>query len=225
MSEASTTKPSGFSISKAREAQKRLCKRVVQEDRLPKRIKLVAGVDVAYVDGKAVGAAAVLDYENMKLVESQTAAVPTKFPYVPTLLSFRETPPAVAAIKRLKSKPDVFLVDAHGMAHPCGCGFASHLGLAIGKPSIGVAKSRLVGEAVEAEGKTVLVYQGKIVGQVLTTKTGAKPVYVSTGHLVSLETGVKIVEHCVRGSRIPEPLLVAHRMAADAKREMETGQR
>ena len=93
----------------------------------------------------AIGAVAVLDYESLKLLETQVATCQVKMPYIPTLLSFREIPPAMAAIKKLKIQPDVFLVDAQGIAHPYRCGFASHLGLAIGKPTIGAAKSRLIG--------------------------------------------------------------------------------
>ena len=212
--------PSGFSISKAHEAQKLLCKKIVQEDKLPQKIRLVAGVDVAYFGDQAVGAVAVLDYDSFRLLESQTATVRVKFPYVPTLLSFRDIPPAVACIKRLKLQPHVFLADGHGTAHPYGCGFASHLGLAIGKPTIGVAKNRLVGELQEIGGKAFLFHNGQIVGSVLTTKRGVKPVYVSVGHLVSLGTAVRIVEHCVRGSRIPEPLAAAHRIASE-KRKLE----
>lgn len=180
----------------------------------------MAGVDVAYFDDQAVGAVAVLDYESLRLAESQTATVRVKFPYIPTLLSFREIPPAIAAVRRLKLEPDVFLVDAHGLAHPYGCGFASHLGLAIGKPTVGVAKSRLVGEPTEIGGKVFLVHEEKIIGSVLTTKKGAKPVYVSVGHLVSLTTAVKIAEHCTRGGRIPEPLLAAHRIASEKRRQL-----
>jgi deoxyribonuclease V len=213
------TMPSGFSISKAHEAQKRLCRKIVQEDRRPSRICLVAGVDVAYFGDKAVGVVAVLDYDSLKLVESEAATVHIKLPYVPTLLSFRELPPVVAAIRQLKLKPGVFLVDAHGLAHPYGCGFASHLGMAIGKPTVGVAKSRLIGEVKEIDGGVFLVHNGKIVGTVLTTKEDAKPVYVSVGHLVSLSTAVKIVQHCTRGNRLPEPLLAAHRIASEKKRE------
>jgi deoxyribonuclease V len=211
--------PSGFSVSKAHEAQRRLCKKIVQQDRLPERIRVVAGVDVAYFDDKAVGAVAVLDYDSLRLLESQTSMVHVKFPYVPTLLSFREIPPAVASIKQLKLQPDVFLADAHGAAHPCCCGFASHLGLAIRKPTIGVAKSRLIGEPMEIDGNVFLIQGGKVVGFVLTTKKGVKPVYVSVGHLVSLSTAVRIVEHCTRGTRIPAPVLAAHRIASKKKRE------
>jgi deoxyribonuclease V len=212
-----------FSIPKAHKAQALLCKKIVQEDRLPERVRLVAGVDVAYFDERAVGAVAILDYETLKIVESQTAICCASFPYVPTLLAFREIPAAVACIKKLKLQPDVFLADGHGMAHPYGCGFASHLGLAIGKPTIGVAKNRLIGEPVEIEGKVFFVHEGRVIGAVVTTKEDMKPVYVSVGHLVSLGTAVRIVEHCARGNRIPEPLAAAHRIASEKrKREMES---
>jgi deoxyribonuclease V len=211
--------PSAFSVSKAHQAQYRLSKKIIQEDKLPEKIRLVAGVDVAYFDDQAVGAVAVLDYDSLRMLEPQTATVHVKFPYIPTLLSFREIPPALACIRRLRLQPDVFLVDGHGLAHPYGCGFASHLGLALGKPTIGVAKSHLVGEIKEVEGGVFLVHDGKIIGSVLTTKEGAKPVYVSVGHLVSLSTAVEIVKHCTRGSRIPEPLLAAHGIASEKRRE------
>jgi deoxyribonuclease V len=206
-----------FSISKAHKAQAYLSKKVILEDRLPEKINLVAGVDIAYADELAVGAVAVLDYESLKLLESQTVACRVKLPYIPTLLSFREIPPAVACIRRLKSQPDVFLADGQGVAHPYGCGFASHLGLAIGKPTIGVAKSRLIGEPVEIEEEVFLVEDDQIIGSVATTKEDSKPVYVSVGHLISLETAMKIVKHCVRNSRIPEPLLQAHKIASQER--------
>jgi deoxyribonuclease V len=210
-----------FSIPKAHKAQALLCRKIVQEDRIPERIRLVAGVDAAYFDEQAICAVAVLDYENMKIVESQTAQCSARFPYVPTLFSFREIPPAVACIRKLRLQPDVFLADAQGVAHPYGCGFASHLGLAIGKPTIGVAKSLLIGEPMEIGGKVFLVHKGKVIGSVVTTKAGAKPIYVSVGHLVSLASAVRIVEHCVRSDRVPEPLAIAHRIASKrVKQEM-----
>jgi deoxyribonuclease V len=168
----------------------------------------------------AIGAVAVLDYETLELLEWQTATSEVKFPYIPTLLSFREIPPAVACIKNLKLTPDVFLADGQGIAHPYGCGFASHLGLAIGKPTIGVAKSRLSGEPTTIADQVFLVQKGQVIGAVVTTKEGVKPVYVSVGHLISLATAVKIAKHCVRHSRIPEPLLQAHKIAAEEKRKV-----
>jgi deoxyribonuclease V len=213
--------PQKFSVSKAHKAQLRLSQKIVTEDRLPQKINRIAGVDVSYADELAIGAVAVLDYDSLELLERQTAMCEVKFPYIPTLLSFREIPPAVACVKKLRLQPDVLLADGQGMAHPYGCGFASHLGLAIGKPTIGVAKSRLVGEPTTIAGQVFLVQNGQIIGAVVTTKEGVKPVYVSVGHLTSLGTAVKIAKHCVRNSRIPEPLLQAHKIASEEKRKVQ----
>jgi len=210
-----------FSVLKARKVQLRLSKKIITEDRLPQKINRIAGVDVAYADELAIGAVAVLDYESLELLERQTATCEVKFPYIPTLLSFREIPPTVACIKKLRLQPDVLLADGQGIAHPYRCGFASHLGLAIGKPTIGVAKSRLVGEPTMIAGQVFLVQNGQIIGAVVTTKEGVKPVYVSVGYLMSLGTAVKIAKHCVRNSRIPEPLLQAHKIASEEKRKVQ----
>lgn len=211
-----------FSVEKAHETQLRLSERIVFEDVLPERIRLVAGVDAAYVKEMSIGAVAVLDYASMRLVEAQTACCKTRFPYIPTLFSFREVPSAVLSIKKLRIQPDVFLVDAHGFAHPYRCGFASHLGLVIGKPTVGVAKSRLFGEVEKGGGGDFLFlrHKGEVVGAVVTMKRGCKPVYVSVGHMVSLETSVKIVKHCMRHHRIPEPVLKAHEIATAEKRKL-----
>jgi len=209
---------SKFSISKAHKAQTYLSQKIISEDKLPKKIKLVAGVDVAYAGETAIGAVAVLDYESLELIESQTAKCQARFPYIPTLLSFREIPSAVACIKRLKQQPDVFLVDGQGMAHPYRCGFASHLGLAIGKPTIGVAKSRLIGEPAKIGSDVFLVENGQVIGSIVTTGGNSKPLYISVGHLVSLKKAIKIVKHCALNNRIPEPLLQAHKIASQEKK-------
>ncbi len=201
-----------FSVEKAHKTQVCLSRKIILEDRLPLKIRTVAGVNVSYVGDVGVGAVVVLDYESLQLLESQFAACQVKMPYIPTLLSFREIPPAIAAIRKLKTQPDVLLVDAQGYAHPYRCGFASHLGLALGKPTVGAAKSRLIGEQVEMQGQTFLVDKGEVIGAAVTTKQGAKPIFVSVGHMVSLETAVKIVKHCSK-SRIPEPTLQAHKLA------------
>jgi len=119
-------------------------------------------------------------------------------------------------------QPDVFLVDAHGFAHPYRCGFASHLGLAIGKPTIGIAKSRLFGEAQNMMGDedvALLKYGSEVIGAVFQRKAGSKLVYISVGHMISLETAIRIVRHCTRNSRIPEPILKAHQIATAQKRK------
>lgn len=210
-----------FSISKAHEAQMQLSHKIIKGDQLPQKIRFVAGVDVAYFGKFAIGAVAVLNYETFDIIEKQAAKCEAKFPYIPTLLSFREIPPALACIKKLRQQPDVLLVDGHGVAHPYGCGLASHLGLALGKPTVGVAKKRLIGETENIAGKKLLFYKDQIVGAVVTTKKGAKPVYVSIGHLISLGTAVKIAKHCVRNSKIPEPILQAHKVADMKKLELQ----
>jgi len=208
-----------FSVPKAHKAQLCLSKKIVLEDRLPLKIKTVGGVDVSYIDDVGVGAVTVLDYESLKPLETQVATCQVMMPYIPTLLSFREIPPAIAAINKLKLEPDVFLVDAQGIAHPYRCGFASHLGLAIGKPTIGAAKGRLIGSLVKKGLETWVLDNGEVIGAVITTKQGARPLYVSIGHMVSLETAIKIIMHCAK-SRIPEPLLQAHKLATEQRNRL-----
>ena len=221
MHPAFTAPPHNFSVSKAHKAQLRLSQKVVAEDRLPRKIHRVAGVDVAYAGEFAISAAAVLDYDSLELLERQTVTSKVKFPYIPTLLSFREIPPSIVCIEKLRLEPDIILVDGQGIAHPYGFGFASHLGLSIGKPTIGVAKSRLVGEPKKIAGQVFLVRKDQIIGEVVTTREGAKPVYVSVGHLISLKTAVNVVKRCVRHSKIPEPILRAHNIASEEKRKMQ----
>lgn len=212
-----------FSAKKAHKAQLRMSEKIIFEDRLPKRICTVAGVDIAYAEGTSIGAVAVLDYDSLKLVEKQTAFCKTRFPYVPTLLSFREAEPAIQCIRKLRSQPDLFLVDAHGFAHPYHCGLASHLGLILKKPVIGVAKNKLIGEVKAAKSKTdtnLIEYNRRIVGAAVTTKRGCKPVYVSVGNLISLETAIEIVRQCAKNSRTPEPIFMAHSIASAEKRKI-----
>jgi deoxyribonuclease V len=208
-----------FSVEKAHKTQLCLSQKIVLEDRVPPQIRIVAGVDVSYIGNIGIGALTVFDYESLELLETQVAICQVKMPYIPTLLSFRELPPAMAAINKLKLQPDVFLVDAQGIAHPYRCGFASHLGLAIGEPTVGAAKSRLIGTPLKMDGETLLVDKGEIIGAVVTTRQGAKPIYVSIGHMVSLDRAIKIVKHCAR-SRIPEPLLQAHKLATKERNRL-----
>jgi deoxyribonuclease V len=212
-----------FSAKKAHEAQRRLSEHIISEDKVPQRIRLIAGVDVAYVEGVSIAAVAVLDFGSMKLKESQTAVCPTRFPYIPTLLAFREIPPTVLCIRKLRVAPDVLLVDGHGFAHPNRCGFASHLGLVIRKPTIGVAKRILVGEVERKkveEGVAFIRDGGEVIGVQIVSKRGLKPIYASVGHMISLGTAIEIVKRCTLHNRVPEPVLQAHRIAAAEKRKV-----
>ena len=210
-----------FSVEKAHAMQSRLSKLVIQEDILPKNIRYVAGVDVAYTADLSLGAAVVLDYNSLSVVESKKAKVKTRFPYIPTLLSFREIPPTLAAIKKLKAQPDVFLVDGQGIAHPYRLGFASHLGLVLNKPTIGVAKSLLCGQigAFNQEGWASIIEKGEVVGAAVVSDR-KKPIYVSVGHKVSLKRAIETVKHFTQTHRIPEPIRAAHAMADEEKRRL-----
>lgn len=211
-----------FSFEKARTAQQLLSKRVICEDILPKTIKYVCGVDVAYHGDISVGAVAVLDFNSFALIESHTVCCKTRFPYISTLLSFREVSPTVLAIKKLQTLPDVFLVDGQGIAHPYRLGFASHLGLAIDKPTIGVAKSILCGEVGEFsdDGCAPITDKGEVIGAVVVTVSGDKPIYVSVGHKISLNRAVATVRHFACGKRVPEPIRAAHRIANEEKKKL-----
>ncbi len=198
-----------------------MSKRVVRNDKLPPTLRYIAGVDVAYIGDRAIGVVTVLDYSSLRLVETRKALVKTALPYIPTLLSFREIKPARAAAKKLKLSPDVFLVDAQGIAHPCRLGFASHLGLVLDEPTIGVAKSLLCGR-VEQEnrmGWAPLTDKKEIIGAALRRNENERPIYVSIGHKVSLERAIEIVKHCTKSTRIPEPIRVAHITAAEEKKK------
>ena len=212
-----------FSAEKAHKTQIRLSEKIILKDEIPDRIRFVAGVDVAYAKDVSIAAVTVLDFDSLILKESQITVCKTRFPYIPTLLSFREIPPAVQAIRNLRLQPDVFLVDAHGYAHPYRCGFASHFGLVLKKPTVGVAKSMLIG-TLEKSGKNedvvIVRHKGEIIGAQITTKLEQKPVYVSVGHMISLKTAIKIVKKCTLNSRIPEPIAMAHKIATAEKRKI-----
>ncbi len=174
-------------------------------------LELIAGVDVAYRGTVAYSAAVVLDKE-MELIQSSKAQTIVQFPYISGYLSYRELEPALRAVKQLKDY-DVLMVNGHGLAHPRGFGLASHLGIQLDKPTLGVAKRLMVGEPLDSEAKeTLIVYKNKIIGAKLQSPLYA-PVYVSIGHLLSLDTCIQVVKEYTTEGRLPEPLRLAHQIA------------
>jgi deoxyribonuclease V len=212
-----------FSIGKAQKTQKRLSKLIVPVDRLPETIACIAGVDVAYTQGVSIGAVVSLVFPSLSLVEVQVTRRKTQFPYIPGLLAFREIAPISAAVKKLNRRPDVFLVDGHGYAHPNRLGLASHLGLVIRQPTIGVAKKVLCGrvQPLGPDGLARIIEDDELIGYGVVKETGAKPIYVSVGHLVSLRRAVAVVKSCLRGHRLPEPLRRAHAVATAEKTRLQ----
>ncbi len=179
---------------------------------LPRPPRLVAGVDAICdrEDQRIFGAAALYSYPELELLEEAGEVGKYPFPYRTGLLSFREVPILGAALQRLTAPPDVVLVDGQGIAHPRGLGLAAHLGLVMDVPTIGVAKSRLVGEAEEpdqtAGSYNMLIWKGKQVGLILRTQTGIKPLFVSPGHRVTLKECLEITLGCVTRYRLPLPV-------------------
>lgn len=194
---------------------------------MPRRIRCVAGVDVGFERGGGVtrAAVAVLTFPGLELLDQAVARLPTRFPYVPGLLSFREVPALLAALDRLRIPPDVILCDGHGLAHPRRFGIASHLGVYCGVPTVGVAKSRLTGEhgpPPQRRGAWVpLRDRGETIGAVLRSKANTSPIYVSIGHRVSLPAAVRLVMACTTRFRLPETTRWAHRLASGGKTKSE----
>jgi deoxyribonuclease V len=183
-------------------------------------IKTVAGIDVGFEEGGGITRAAVvvLRYPALELAETSVVRRPTIFPYIPGLLSFREAPAALEAVERLSALPDLLICDGQGIAHPRRVGLASHLGLWTDIPSIGAAKSRLTGQhepVGERGGEWQPLWDaGEIIGAALRTRPAAKPLYISIGHRISLETAIQMVLACTRAYRLPEPTRQAHSLAS-----------
>jgi deoxyribonuclease V len=219
--------PWDLSPSEAIALQRALADRVVRQGELPESgVRLIAGADVAFdkPNGRACGAVVLLAYPSLDDVERVTVEVPVRFPYVPGLLSFRETPVLLAAFERLRQRPDLVMADGHGYAHPRRFGFACHLGLLLDIPTIGVAKSRLIGEQGTVAGpqgsRADLTEGGEVVGSMLRTRQGVRSIYVSVGHRIGLADAERWALRCARGYRVPEPTRCADRVAGEAKRHM-----
>ena len=216
----SLSSPDVWNVSPAEgiEIQKRL-RPLVRRSWDGRAVGLVAGADVHFPSPGAVRAALViLSYPGFEIVDSSVFEGPCVFPYVPGLLSFREIPPLLEAWRSIRRIPDCILCDGQGIAHPRGLGLASHLGLVLGIPAIGCAKSPLFGRFEEpgqnrGDRSPIVDPKGRTIGSVLRTRDRTRPLYVSVGHLVDLKRAVSIVLSCTGRYRIPEPLRRAHHLA------------
>jgi deoxyribonuclease V len=204
--------------------QRDLAERVISSGRGP-RLRLVAGADLAFTtDGaECIAAVVVWDVQARKIIEQHVARRPVRFPYVPGLLTFREAPALLAAIRGLRTEPDAFMFDGHGYAHPRRIGLASHVGLCLDRPSLGCAKTILVGECdppARRKGSTsLLMDRGERIGLAVRTQDGIKPVYVSVGHRLSLAAAVRIALACGDKYRLPEPTRLADKLVRRTRAE------
>ena len=208
--------PWDVSPAEARDIQRQLGERVLVQP-LDRRPESVAGVDVSTRGGRARAAVVLLAYPDLVPLRSATAEMAVSFPYVPGLLAFREGPVVLAALERLTDWPDVLMFDGQGLAHPRRVGLATHLGVLLDMPAVGCAKSRLCGVYVEpGEQKgswTPLTDGDEVIGAVVRTRDNVRPVFVSVGHRVDLETAVSLVLDCATRYRLPEPTRWAHQVA------------
>jgi len=204
------------SPAEARQLQERLRGRVVNKDKLGV-VHEVAGVDAHYCAGNVWAAVVVMSLPNLATVGSALVHRRLTFPYVPGLLSIREAPAIVGALHQLSVRPDVLLVDGQGLAHPRRFGLACHLGVLTDIPTIGVAKSRLVGTYeepnIERGAWSPLTDRGETIGAVLRTRSAVQPVFVSIGHRISLQTAIDVVLRCTGHFRLPEPIRAADRLS------------
>jgi deoxyribonuclease V len=213
-----------WDLSQATAFQKRLRERVEHADRIGP-VRRVAGADVSYNrgDDTLYAAVVVVDLETLDLLETSAVVSRATFPYLPGYLSFREAPAVAEALRGIGKRPDLLLVDGHGVAHPRGFGLACHLGLLLDLPTIGVGKSVLVGKPGEPGlprgSMAPLVHEGRRIATVLRTRDRVNPVYVSIGHRVSLATAEKLVMRSTGGYRVPEPTRQAHRAVNELRAE------
>lgn len=214
-----------LSYDQARKLQILLAERV-RFEKLEKNTRLIAGLDCAFSkDKKRICAViVVLTFPDFKVVETRHAVTDVAFPYIPGLLSFREAPVCIKAASKLRSVPDLFMIDGQGSAHPRRMGLACHLGLFFDKPAIGCAKSRLIGTfdkvGIEKGDYSVLKDKGQTVGAVLRTRKNVRPMFVSVGNKCLLEDAIRVVLTCATKYRLPEPTRLAHQAVSRLKPEI-----
>ena len=219
--------PFDVNYQEALAIQKSLREELVLHNDCPLPIKTIAGADISCALHSDLFFAAVVvhTYPEMKIIEETYATHKAAFPYIPGLLTFREGRPLLAAFAKLRHVPDLVIFDGQGIAHPRGLGLASHMGLLLDTPSIGCAKTRLWGSFSEpgqkAGDQVPLTYEDSIIGSVVRTKNGVKPLFVSQGHRVSLRQAVEVVISACRGYRLPEPVRNAH-LAVNRFRQKKT---
>ncbi|VVB97241.1 Endonuclease V [uncultured archaeon] len=203
-------------------AQRLVSGRAVVKDDF-NELRHIGGVDQAFSDDKIISGIVVLDHGSFKVVECVHSIRPVSFPYIPTFLSFREGPVIVDAFKELKTLPDMLLVDGAGINHPRGAGIATHIGVALDVPTIGITKKILCGEGNEPTGlgeTNPLVYEGRKVGWLLKSSKRSRAIIVAPGHRVSLDSSLSIVRSCLRGHKLPEPVRLAHEYVTGLKRKL-----
>jgi deoxyribonuclease V len=214
---------SSLDLDSLREEQMYLAKKIILKDKFDTP-EILAGVDLSYEESNCIVAYVAIEYKTLEVLELNTMKVEVNFPYMPTFLAYREGPPILRVLERIDTHPDILMINGHGIAHPLFCGCASHIGVLTSIPTIGVAQKLLHGMSSEVpvdEGSYRYVdYKGKKVGAFFLSKYGCNPLIVSPGHLITLDSSLKIVKHSLKGYKLPEPLRLAHKFSQDEKRRI-----
>ncbi|MBS3138676.1 endonuclease V [Candidatus Woesearchaeota archaeon] len=196
-------------FDKLREEQTRLSKSVIIADRF-RKVETIAGIDQSYMGNDIISCIVVCNAKTLEVIETQSATVPSMIPYKPGFLAYREMPAMIEAFGKLENSPDIILVDGHGITHPRKMGIATHVGLVLGRPTIGIAQSLITGNIENGK----IFIDNELRGFEVRTKEHARVLYVSPGHMVSLGASLKIVQDCLRHPhKLPEPLHLAHKAA------------
>jgi deoxyribonuclease V len=203
-----------------RKEQNRLAKKIILEDTFDTP-EIVAGVDLSYKKATCVVAYVALKLKTLEVLERRAIKHNIVFPYIPTFLAYREGPPILALLEQLDTFPDILMINGHGIAHPLFCGSASHIGILIGIPTIGIAAKLLSGMSseipVNVGSYCDVKYRDQRVAAVFLSKKGCKPIVISAGHLITLDSAIQIVKQSLKDYKFPEPLRLAHKLAQEEK--------
>lgn len=214
---------SSLDLDTLRKEQKYLAKKIILKDKFDTP-EILAGVDLSYQESICIVAYVAVKFKTLEVLERNTMKCETTFPYIPTFLAYREGPPILALLEQLDTFPDILMINGHGIAHPLFCGSASHIGVLTSMPTIGIAQKLLYGMSSEIP-VTVgsyfyVTYSGRRVGAIFLSKDSCKPIIISPGHLITLESCIRIVKHSLKGYKLPEPLRLAHKLAQEEKRRI-----
>jgi deoxyribonuclease V len=211
-----------LNLERCIEIQKKIASKALIEDKF-RGVRAVAGVDQAFFDERIISGIVILDYNSLEMMESLYSIARVKFPYIPTFLSFREGPAIIKAFSLLRKRPDLLMVDGCGIVHPRFAGLATHVGVVLNIPTIGIAKRLLCGEyerVPEEENEySIISYNGRSVGALLKSKKNCNPIVISPGHRVSLSTSIEMVKHCLKGYKLPETTRHAHIYVNEVKKK------
>ena len=211
-----------MNLDELKEIQERMAESIVLDDLIPlDKLKYVVGVDQAFIDDEVISCAVKLSFPELEVVERSLKIERVNFPYIPTFLMFREGEPAVNAVKDLVDDRTAIMVDGSGIAHPRRCGLATYIALKLRKPAVGITKKKLFGEIVSVSENLAKMVDGEeVIGYAIKPCKRCNPIYISPGSFISLESSLKLVQKCLKGYKLPEPVRIADKMTREVKREL-----